>query len=277
MAYKRKRSGSMYGARKRRYSTYRRGGTWKRAPRRGITGGYTRYSSLYSGRFSGQGAERKFKDTEMHKDAAQDIQTAGGIMGTEVDPDSGINFVEQGPAAYQRIGSRFSIHELHVKAVFERLPTEEMTNPEQLEETRVRIAIVLDKQCNGASTTFQTVFNNDVGFVNPGDSSPVDWFQRVENNKRFLVLWDKVMTLRAPFITNDGDAVSESVVLSGAIARCSKVLKFKTPIVIEMGATDAEVANVKSNNLICCVASDQSNTLTGPTVSVLTRIVFTDR
>lgn len=259
------------------YSSYRRAGTWKRASRRGLSGGYTRYSSLYSGRFQGAGAERKFKDTEMFKDAAQDIQTAGGIMGTEEDPDSGINFVAQGPAAYERVGSRFSIHELHVKGVFERLATEEYTNPEQLEEFRVRVAIVLDKQCNGASTTFATVFNNSVGIVNPDDSSPVDWYQRVENNKRFIVLWDKVMTLKAPMMTNDGDAVAESVILSGAIARFSKVLKFKTPIVIEMGSSEATVANVKSNNLICCVASDQSNTLTGPTVSVLTRIVYTDR
>jgi len=242
-----------------------------------MTGGYTRYSSLYSGRFQGAGAERKFKDTEMFKDAAQDIQTAGGIMGTEVDPDSGINFVKQGPAAFERVGSRFSIHELHVKGVFERLPTDDYTNVEQLEETRVRVAIVLDKQCNGASTTFTQVFNNDVGIVNAADSSPVDWYQRVENNKRFIVLWDKVMTLRAPFISNDGDAVSEAVIATGAVARFSKVLKFKTPIVIEMGAVDPEVSNVKSNNLICCVASDQSNTVTGPTVSVLTRIVYTDR
>jgi len=242
-----------------------------------MTGGYTRYSSLYSGRFQGAGAERKFKDTEMFKDAAQDIQTAGGIMGTEVDPDSGINFGKQGPAAFERVGSRFSIHELHVKGVFERLPTDDYTNVEQLEETRVRVAIVLDKQCNGASTTFTQVFNNDVGIVNAADSSPVDWYQRVENNKRFIVLWDKVMTLRAPFISNDGDSVSEAVIATGAVARFSKVLKFKTPIVIEMGAVDPEVSNVKSNNLICCVASDQSNTVTGPTVSVLTRIVYTDR
>jgi len=242
-----------------------------------MTGGYTRYSSLYSGRFRGAGAERKFKDTMMFKDITQDLQTAGGIMGTEVDPDSGINFVKQGPAAFERVGSRFSIHELHVKGFFERKPVLDFGNIEELEEMRCRVAIVLDKQCNGASTTYQTVFNNDVGIVNAANTSAVDWMQRVENNKRFIVLWDKVMTLRAPELSFDGDSAEPAVVCGGTLCRFSKVLKFKTPIVIEMGAVDPEVSNVKSNNLICCVATDQHTDSIGPACGVLTRIVFTDR
>jgi len=242
-----------------------------------MTGGYTRYSSLYSGRFQGQGAERKFKDTCMFKDASQDMQTAGGVMGTEESPDTGINFVAQGPAAYNRVGSRFSVHELHVKGQFEREPVAGYGNPEELEEMRCRIAIVLDKQCNGASTTYDQVFNDDVGVTNYGDSSAVDWFQRVENNKRFLILWDKVLKLRAPFQSTDAEAVDEGVLLGGAVATFNKVLKFKKPIVIEMGSTEALVDNVKSNNLICCVATDNHATSFGPSCAVTTRIVFTDR
>lgn len=242
-----------------------------------MTGGYTRYSSLYSGRFQGAGAERKFKDTAFFKDISQDFQTAGGVMGSEEEPDIGINFVAQGPAAYERVGSRFSIHELHVRGFFEREPIAGYGNPEELEEMRCRIAIVLDKQCNGAMETFTQVFNNDVGFVNAGDSSCVDWFQRVENNKRFIVLWDKVVKLRAPFQSTDAEAVDEGVILGGAIAHFSKVLKFKTPIVIEMGASTAAIANVKSNNLFACVASDNHTTTSGPSCSLMTRIVFTDR
>jgi len=260
------------------YSSYRRGGTWKRAGRQGVSGGYTRYSSLYSGRFRGSGAELKFKDTCMFKDAAQDIQTAGGVMGTEEDPDLGINFVAQGPAAYQRVGSRFSIKELHVKGEFERLPIDDgLANTEQLQEMRCRVAIVLDKQCNGAYPTYDQVFNDDVGIVGAGNSSSVDWFQRVENNKRFLVMWDKTIKLRAPYQSTDGDAVDEKMVMGGAIASFQKKLVFKSPIVIEMGSTEAEVTNVKSNNIICCVAADQSNASYGPTTRVMTRILFTDR
>jgi len=230
---------------------------------------------MYSRRFRGQGPELKFKDTCMYKDVAQDMQTAGGVMGTEESPDIGINFVAQGEAAYQRIGSRFSIVELQLKGVFERKPAE-FTNNEQLEDCRCRLAIVLDKQCNGASTTYANVFNNDVGVVNYVDSSAVDWFQRVENNKRFTILYDEVKNLKAPQTEAYHETTDTTSTTGGSLVYFKKTLRFKTPIVIEMGGTTDIVDNVKSNNLIVCVATDQHDEF-GPSCQVTTRILYTDR
>jgi len=213
----------------------------------------------------------------MFKDQTQDLQTAGGVMGTEADPDQGINFVQQGPGAYQRIGSRFSVEELHVNGFFERLALPAVGNIEELQEFRCRVVIVLDKQCNGASTQYQQVFNNDVGYDGNLNDLPVDWKQRVENNKRFLILWDKIMTMKAPSAVAFLESTDTDAATTGAIARFEKKLKFKTPIVIEMGGSDPVIANVKSNNLICLVATDQHTDQMGPTVTVNTRILFTDR
>lgn len=231
---------------------------------------------MYSRRFRGAGPELKFKDVTMYKNVDQDVQTAGGVMGTEDSPDKGINFVAQGEGAYQRIGSRFSIHQLEVRGYFERKPVQ-WDSTEEVEDCRCRIAIVLDKQCNGASTTYQNVFNNDVGYDGVENSSAVDWFQRVENNKRFVILWDKVLNLKAPQTIAPEVLDTDPSIAGGALVHFKKTFKFKTPIVIEMGGTTAVVDNVKSNNLICCVATDQHNEFFGPAITVTTRILYTDR
>lgn len=110
-----------------------------------------------------------------------------------------LNGIAQGSAFYQRLGNRFAMRGLLLKAMIVPL----RTNTALLEG--MRMAVVYDRQANGAAPTFSDIFQ---GRANDGVStdSIVLSGQNIDKRSRYIILWDWFQTL--PQITVTGNVVT---------------------------------------------------------------------
>ena len=182
--FKRKRGATLipvaFTGRKRRVpvSTAR----FTRARRR--TGGFT-------------GIELKFYDTSLVGNAIAEPTDASGA---EVDPSATIalNTVTQGDGESQRDGRRMSMASIHIKG---RVTQAALINQAQgIVPGNWMVALVLDKQTNGAQLNSEDVFTNPAASANLA----IRPFRNLQFQDRFRVLAIRTGQFKDPSMTHDG-------------------------------------------------------------------------
>ena len=114
--------------------------------------------------------EHKYLDTDF----------GGLVVGTGGIRQDTINLVPRGDAASERIG-----HKIVIQSVSWRYTL--TTNSENSDGASVRMLLILDRQCNGSTVNFTDVFDD----TEPGAVRALT-YRRMENESRFVVLYDKI-------------------------------------------------------------------------------------
>jgi len=146
------------------------------------------------------GVEQKFDD---HEAATQTISTT--IAGSEVDSDGGtwtgntcLDNISQGSQQTQRDGRRCTYNSISVKGTLKLSGAE---GTAVTEPAIVTVALVLDKQSNGAQLNAEDVF--EVG-GRAGVAGEENAFRDMENTHRFQVLRMQRHVLQPTGATSDG-------------------------------------------------------------------------
>lgn len=190
--------------------------------------GRTRTAGFY-GRYSGSTApEKKFFDV---KHAAVTLTTGGVVT------DQSLNLIDQGNDECQMIGRKVVIKSFMIRGIM-RFPqqTNAVIGSVNAADT-CRFALVLDKQCNGATATVALMYQN----------TDIWTFNNLENSSRFSILKEWKMNIGSSLNFND-DA---NVYFSGDVERQFKYFK-KCNIPLEFGIQSGGsrvITEVKSNNL----------------------------
>jgi len=265
MAFPRKKAA--YGGRQ----PYKKRPYKKAAPKK-FTRGYNQSSSAYTARFNrSRGAEKKWLDTTIQSQA----DMSGGIVVSSTAAGTGINYVKQGPAGFERIGTKFLIKwiEMKASAYLQAALVTTPTAPE-VAPRLARMVLVLDRQANGAlpaSPGFAQVFNMEAQDLVTPDA--IFAKAKVENDKRFQILFDETVEL----VNKAFVPVGSDVLTGGDVKSITWKHYFKGGgLEIEMGGSENTIANVKSNNLLCLAAVDSYNASQPVTVVFESRIRFTD-
>ncbi len=220
--YMPKRKRRYYGngrpRKRRRFTTTRR----RRYSRRNMrTGGYS-------------GIELKFADTFVSNDA---FATSWATM--EEATNSQVSGVAIGTGESGRIGRKYNIHSIHIKARVHVNAIEAQGAP--LPDLIGRFCLILDKQTNGAQLTPSDVMDT-------GADQDFLAFRNLQHTRRFQVLWDKKWKLANYSSTNEGAAnVFSQVNQTSGIMYYNKV--FDPPIQVICEDVNATVADVSDNSL----------------------------
>ncbi len=179
------------------------------------------------------GIEKKFFDTESNSDA---FATTWAAMEPAT---TNLTAVAQGDGESNRDGRKYSIVSIHVKGYVLRPASESATTP--IGDATVRLCLVLDKQTNGAQLTATNVMDG-------GGTDDYLAFQNLQFVQRFQIIWDKTFTLPiGRSSTNEGAVNLFAVSETRMPFNFRKV--FKTPIVVTMSNTTADIANVTDNSI----------------------------
>jgi len=204
--------------------------------------GYARTSSSYTGgyRYGKSGAELKFFDNTMNFN----FSTNGAI------PTGGqLCTIPQDATQSGRVGRKIIIKKIvcNLTALINITGIAAVAGAD-----RVRLVIVLDKQCNGAAADYNSL-GNGVFNVNG-----VDALRNLDNVARFTILkdWDFALNCTAG--------------VSGAWNYACKTLNTyiscNIPIEYDNSVTTGAIGSIRSNNiflLACCGARDSGVTLQG--------------
>lgn len=205
------------------------------------------------------GIEKKFVDYTVSSDAFTTIW-AGGEMdeGTALSMSS----IGIGTGESQRDGRIATLHSWFIKGFVTIPVVEGSVTP--LGDILARIAIVLDKQTNGAQLSAEDVFDT------VGTPNDVNSVKNLQNSARFVVLKDKTILIsRTRAGMNEGQA---DLFAAGAITVPFKMGGvFKPPIRVNHTGTTAVVASIADNSLHV-IGTAQS---TGVLLTYRTRVRFT--
>lgn len=219
----RKRSYGQYTARKRRAVS--RAITLRgRRARRPYKPGYSRIGGYYGRYFPGS-TELKFFDTVLSGsiDATGEVAPGGGTS-------TGIVLIGQGVTESTRVGRKCTIKSIQMKG--------RMTLATDTSSGQYNIALVWDKQANGAYPAYTDVFETDVPTAH----------LNLANSGRFVILkrWFGTMN---QLTYNDTGAV---------FGQATKALKYykKCNIPLEFSSTTGAITELRSNNLFLMWSSN---------------------
>lgn len=124
-----------------------------------------------------------------------DIVLDGAISyGQAGEPDTQVYCsIAQGVGSFQRIGREVTLKSIQIRASIHANTASTMAD--------VRLVLVYDKQANGTDLSFTSVF----------DTQTVESFPKLENSKRFVILWDKNMTILSNTTTPVNDNVLRTI------------------------------------------------------------------
>ncbi len=206
-------------------------------------------------RHSSYGARRGFRKKRHHSSKAQIARVVQSILKVEkkhftigqvnasisagwqnVDATVGLFDIQQGSGESQRIGSQIKITNVNWRW--------NLTNhiiPTSAVSEDVRLMIILDKQCNGASAATALIWSDD----------DYQGYNNIDNKRRFRTLYDSgTISLKKTGGAGDGTTnIFTSDVKNGAV-----YLK-NLDIMIDFDASAAAITDLTSNNLIFAVAS----------------------
>lgn len=225
---------------------------FKRARVSGRARGYQRTSGFY-GRFAGAGAELKFLDTVK---AGTNIDNQGTML------SSSLNVIAQGNGENERIGRKLVIRHISIKG---QLHLSGATDLIASAHNRLRLLVVLDKQCNGAAATLADIIKST------GDVPSVDAHRDLANMSRFQVLHDKtvVFNVQAVAQTAAGIYVTPQIVKTWEYSKSCNV-----PIEYDSVTTDGVIGTIRSNNLL--VFAVAQNDAQACAVGYVCRVRFSD-
>ncbi len=185
------------------------------------------------GRYSGRGMELKFHDVDFN---SVSIPIAGVIQNS-------INFIAQGVSESQRIGRKCTIRAINWHWQLERGEIDDaaaLSTPNS-----VRVIMYQDKQANGATAVVTDVL----------ESADFQSFRNLSNSQRFVILYDKTITLNITNLASPSaaDTSSSAVKRNGAFYK-------KCNIPLEFNAAAGNMAEIRSNNLGLLLISDDNDT-----------------
>ncbi len=193
------------------------------------------------------GIEKKFIDYTVTDDAFVTVWAGG-----EMDPATalGISSIAQGDGESNRDGRVAVLHSIFIKGFVKTAATESAVAP--LNDEIVRVAIVQDKQTNGAQLNAEDVFStisatNDINSV-----------KNLQNSARFIVLKDKTIRIpRGQVSQNEGAA---NLFASGQCNIPFKMgVNLKKPIRVNHTGTTAVIASVADNSIHVIGTSTSTN------------------
>ncbi len=187
----------------------------RRTGRTRTVGYYGRFRRRPTG-YLGEIVERKFHEIGL-----------GDAVVTAAMTIHNLNLIPQGITEITRIGRKANISKLNIKGVIE---IEAQTDAQSSMDT-VRIMVVLDKQCNGATMTAVQLLLSDTMLS----------FNNLVNKGRFKVLHNEVHTITGHV------ALSTTFGPSQKYFEINKV--FKKPIPIEFDGVTGAVTEIRSNCL----------------------------
>lgn len=209
--------------------------------------------------------EVKFYDTAYAITAIPGPTDASGGM---ADPSatSMITTVAQGDSRTNRDGGQIYIHGVEIRGIVQRAVQEEGLNPQP--GAGVFVALVLDKQTNGAQMASENCFVNSIGTA----ASATSVMRNLDYRNRFQVM-------KQGWFDTSVSAMSQSAANSFSTAGVNHnfewYLRFKKPIKVNFNATtptSSTIVSVVDNCLhMVAYANDVSHFL-----SYNARIRFTD-
>ena len=125
---------------------------------------------------------------------------------------------------------------------------------------RMRLVVILDKQCNGAVPVTTDVFSAG------GSPNTVDQMRNLDQTHRFKTLYDKTFVIR-----QDPSGAAEQAAVSIPFY---KVLKLRLPI--QYDATTGGIADLVTNNIVFYWTCDHTEATTGMNLIMNTRLKFWD-
>lgn len=229
-------------------------GTTRRASKKGVE----RYSTLYSGRFTGTGGvEKKYIDTTLG-DLPFELASAPDIIY--------FNTIPQNTTASGRIGESCLIKSIQCRLVFERVTNRDLTADILVISgpIMVRCIIFIDQQTNGTGITAATDLLQ-FGAV----TSPLN----MTNSHRFIVLKDWMFSVNQNML----EAGTNSTIW-GQSAVVKKWYK-RINVPVEFNGVNGTIGECQSKGLFMLFFTDvDSTTYTSPigTLNGVVRIRYTD-
>lgn len=218
---------------------YGRGRPYRRRfKRRGYKRSYRYRRSGLMGRFSGTMAQPRrpeLKTIEM-SDVGETLSVGGAFIFTS------LNTIAQGVVSNQRIGVKVTIRSIQLSMGVKKDTTAGGTM--QFTTQRVRCALVVDKQCNGAAAILDDVYG-----------PTVDHFREIANYSRYSVLKEWHIVLQCTAGAGDGAAND-----AGEVMKWYKFYK-KCSIPIEFQGATGAITEITSNNIFFAVWAESVNPL----------------
>lgn len=218
-----------------------------------------RVANLRTGGFLGM--ERKFYDTTKIGSA---LTTSVDGSGGEHDPAT-VNCISapaQGDGEQNRDGNRIVIYSADVTGVIQ---IDKQANQTATDNApMVTVALVLDKQTNGAQ------LNSEDVYTNPANDAIVSatLLRNLQYSSRFQVLKMTEVDFATPSMTFDGSNIEQC----GQHRRFRLHWKGMLPVQFKGGATGAGISGVNDNSLH--VIAYTSSPDAAPSISYLARIRF---
>ncbi len=206
--------------------------------------GFVRIGGNY-GRYRVTGGESKFFETNLDD----------SVVAQNWNVEGSLNLIPQGVTETQRVGRKCTITNIGIR-ITAKLPT---TAVAAQTADILRIALVQDKQANGANPGVTDVFEDD----------NYQSFNNLSNSGRFKTLWDKTISISASAGSGRG---STDTLSYGEVQRAYTFFK-RCNIPIEFDSTTGAVTEIRSNNIVLLYAS--KNGFAG--FDGVARIRFTDR
>ncbi len=208
------------------------------------------------------GIETKFYDKTLANAALTNPSDASGgehdISATVL-----FNTVVQGDGESQRDGRVITMKNLTVKGQVNIVPQAGTTVVDGA--TIVFIALVLDRQTNGA-----TISSEDV-FTNPGAATLAPFpFRNLQNIKRFRVLATRSFTMDNPTIANDLGSTG-GIIQAGLAQKFTMFVNLRGMKTTYTGTTET-VANISDNSLHLIAYC--SSTQLAPTITYNSRLRY---
>lgn len=207
------------------------------------------------------GIETKFYDTKLIA-SALNTNTAGADGEKDESATVGPSTILQGDGEQERDGLKATLISMHVQGVI--LTAIQINKTVLQPATGIFIALVWDKQTNGALLNSEDVYINPGGSANTGTSL----VRNLQQSHRFQVLATRKMTIQHPMATYDGTNME----IGGSLKPFNIFVKFKTPIIARYSNTTSTIANSVDNSLhVLAWCTDDS---LAPTISYTCRVRF---
>lgn len=194
--------------------------------------GFSRSSGFY-GRFrSGIKQEMKFLDTTI----ASNIDATNEVI-------SQLNLISQGDGQSQRDGRKCVVKSITLKGGLTFAPGAAATA-----STIVNMWLVQDTQCNGAAAT---VANDNTGLFTAVGADGTQALRCLANSDRYKVHKHWTISLTSP--------AGVSAAYNNVLKPVSFYKKLDVPIEFDAGATDGNIATIRSNNLFLVAGATSSD------------------
>jgi len=181
-----------------------------------------------------------------------------------------INLLAVGASTFQRIGRG-----VHMKSCYLRGALFPSGNAGTYAGEYLRIAVVYDRQTNGAFPNYADIFLT-VDSGGNGSNGPFD-MPNLNNSERFVILADEHFSLPSTFVSGSGGQTQQAAAVADQ-AQCTNIdryIKIKD-FPINFKADTATIGSISSGALYVITVGSQAAATAGATFNYATRVRYTD-